>query len=261
VRFSARVGLFGFVAFRLFLSLLCLFAAFISSPALGDLPRDDQAEFWNRIADSVVVYVGETHSSRKDHEYELELIRGMIRRHIQFAVAWEMFDRTQQSDLDRFNEGQLSLAQLFARTGFEKSWATYSPLYAKILETTVRAKVPNIGLNAPTALAHKVALGQPLSHDEKKHIPTEFRIPAGAYRHFVELLGEHPGMKAADLPRFFAAQNVWDQTMAKTILEFHKKNPGAKLVVLTGRGHVQDGFGVPSYVHQKSAAKQFVLTP
>jgi uncharacterized iron-regulated protein len=266
VRFFASVGLCGFVVFRSFLCFLCLFAAVPSSIAFGDLLLGSeqpfkQPQFWNRIADAEVVYVGETHSSRKDHAYELELIRGMIRRRVQFAVGWEMFDRTQQSDLDRFNEGRLSLAELFARTGFDKSWATYSPLYGRILETTAHARIPNIGLNASAALAHKVAVGEPLSPDEKKQMPNEFRTPPGAYRHFVGLLGEHPGMKAGDLPRFFAAQNIWDQTMAKTILEFRKSNPGTKLMVLTGRGHVQDGFGVPNYVHQKSAAKQLVLLP
>jgi uncharacterized iron-regulated protein len=265
VRFSSAVGVCRFVSFvitRLSLSLLCLFAAFTSSTAFGDLLLGrEQPELWNRIAAAEVIYIGETHSSRKDHLYELELIRGMIRRRIQFAVGWEMFDRTQQSDLDLFNQGRLRLAELFARTGFDKSWATYSPLYARILETTVHANILNIGLNAPTALAHKVAKGEPLSPSEKKQIPTEFRIPAGAYHHFVGLLGEHPGMSAGDLPRFFAAQNVWDQTMAKTILEFRKRNPGTKLLVLTGRGHVQGGFGVPNYVHQKSTAKQLALLP
>ena len=269
MRFSASIGVCRFVSLaisRLSLSLLCLFAAVPTSAALGDillggeLPAK-QPELWNRIAAADVIYIGETHSSRKDHLYELELIRGMIRRRIKFAVGWEMFDRTQQSDLNRFNEGRLTLAELFARTGFDKSWATYSPLYARILETTARANIPNIGLNAPTALAHKVAQGEPLSPNEKKQIPTEFRVPAGAYRHFVGLLGEHPGMEPGDLPRFFAAQNVWDQTMAKTILEFHKRNPGTKLVVLTGRGHVQGGFGVSNYVQQKSATKQLVLVP
>jgi hypothetical protein len=39
----------------------------------------------------------------------------------------------------------------------------------------------------------------------------KFRVTAGAYRYFVHLLGEHPGMNQHDLPRFFAAQNLWDQ--------------------------------------------------
>jgi hypothetical protein len=30
---------------------------------------------------------------------------------------------------------------------------------------------------------------------------------------------------------------------------------------LTGRGHVQGGFGIPNYVRQKSSAKQLVLLP
>jgi len=246
--------------------LLLLWTTGFCLKALGNLPSGgehpaNRAEFRNRIAAADVIYIGETHSSRSDHKYELELIRSMIRSRIHFAVGWEMFERTQQADLDQFNEGKLSMAVLFARTGFEKSWAAYSPLYARILETTARAKITNIGLNAAPTLAHKVAAGEPLSPSEKKQIPTEFRLPSGAYRHFVGLVGEHPGMTSGDLPRFFAAQNVWDQTLAKTILEFHQRNPTTKLLVLTGRGHVQDGFGVPNYVHQKSALKQVVILP
>ncbi|MBV8214866.1 MAG: ChaN family lipoprotein [Verrucomicrobia bacterium] len=246
------------------LLLLCTIG--FCSDALGNLlfgaeQPAKHAELWTRIADVDVVYIGENHASRKDHAYEFELIRAMIRSRMRFAVGWEMFERGQQADLDRFDQGRLSLAELFARTGFQKSWATYSPLYARILETTAQANIPNIGLNAPTTLAHRLAAGEPLSLSEKKQVPTEFWIPAGAYRHFVRLLGEHPGMKQDELPRFFAAQNLWDQTMAKTILDFQKKNPATKLLVLTGRGHVQDGFGIPNYVRQKSAAKQSVLLP
>ena len=147
-----------------------------------------QGEFWTRIADANVIYIGETHDSRRDHEYEPELIRSMIRSRMHFAIGWEMFERTQQCELDRFSERRLSLAKGLARTGFEKSWGSYSPLYARILEATAQASVPNIGLNAPIALVHKVAKGEPLSLDEKKQIPKEFRVPAGAYRHFVHLL-------------------------------------------------------------------------
>jgi uncharacterized iron-regulated protein len=74
-------------------------------------------------------------------------------------------------------------------------------------------------------------------------------------------LGDHPGMQENDLSRFFAAQNLWDQTMAKTILEFRQKYPKTKLLVLTGRDHVKGGFGIPNYVSQKSSAKQLVLFP
>src|SRR5258705_11032574 len=62
-------------------------------------PSDE--EFWRGVAVADVVYVGEFHGDRANHEYELDLIRGMARRGIRFAVGWGMFDRSQPQDLDR----------------------------------------------------------------------------------------------------------------------------------------------------------------
>jgi uncharacterized iron-regulated protein len=219
------------------------------------------AEFWRGVAVADVIYIGETHSDRSSHEYELDLLRGMIRRGIHFAVGWEMFDRSQQADLDRFDQHMLSVHDLVRRTGFEKSWGRYSTLYLEMLSTTGKAKVKNLALNAPSWLAHKIARGESLSPSEGNEIPQEFTVPAGAYQNFVQLLGDHPRMQESDLSRFFAAQNLWDQTMAQTILEFRQKYPKTKLLVLTGRGHVKGGFGIPNYVSQKSSVKQLVLFP
>jgi uncharacterized iron-regulated protein len=222
-------------------------------------PSDE--EFWRGVAVADVVYVGEFHGDRTNHEYELDLIRGMARRGIRFAVGWEMFDRSQQPDLDRFDQHKLSLDDLVAQTDFEKSWGRYSPLYREMLQTAGRAKIKNVALNATSSLAHKLARGESLSPIEENEIPKEFSVPAGAYENFVQSLGDHPGMQESDLSRFFAAQNLWDQTMAKTILEFHQKYPKTKLLVFTGRGHVKGGFGIPNYVSQKSSMKQLVLVP
>jgi uncharacterized iron-regulated protein len=231
------------------------------SGAKSSAVASTDVEFWHGVALADVIYIGETHSDRASHEYELDLVRGMIRRGIRFAVGWEMFDRSQQTDLDRFDQRKLSLNDLLTQTGFEKSWSRYSPLYAEILKTTGKAKIRNVALNAPAWLAHKLARGEPLSSAEESEVPKEFTVPAGAYQNFVQLLGEHPGMQEGDLSRFFAAQNLWDQTMAKTILEFRGKYAKTKLLVLTGRGHVKGGFGIPNYVSQRSLAKQLVLFP
>ena len=90
-------------------------------------------------------------------------------------------------------------------------------------------------------------------------MPEGFVATEGAYKNFVSMIGDHPGMQRNDLRRFFDAQEVWDQTMAARILEFAKGHPGGKLVVLTGRGHLLGGYGVPFYVRQKSNLKQLVL--
>jgi uncharacterized iron-regulated protein len=233
----------------------------VHSGTRSSAATSSDVEFWRAVAGADVIYVGETHGDRRSHEYELDLIRGMMRRGIRFAVGWEMFDRSQQADLDRFDRHKVSLDDLLAQTGFEKSWGRYSPLYAELLQATQNGKIKNLALNAPSSLAHKLALGESLSPDEEHEIPKEFTVPAGAYENFVQLLGDHPGMQPSDLSHFFSAQNLWDQTMAKTILEFRQKHPKTKLLVLTGRGHVKGGFGIPNYLSQKSSAKQLVLFP
>jgi hypothetical protein len=77
VRFSASVELCRFVIFRFCLSFLCIFATFPASIAFGDLLLGSeqpakQADFWNRIADAEVVYIGENHGNRKDTEYRIK---------------------------------------------------------------------------------------------------------------------------------------------------------------------------------------------
>src|ERR1700751_888239 len=55
--------------------IFVFFVPFPSSTALGNLmlggeKLSKQPQFWSRIADAKVIYVGETHSSPKDHAYE-----------------------------------------------------------------------------------------------------------------------------------------------------------------------------------------------
>src|SRR5260370_28648506 len=118
----------------LWLLLVC--SVGFCSNALGKLPSGAEqsareGEFWTRITDANVIYIGETHDSRRDHEYELALIRGMIRRRMHFVVGWELFERTQQSDLDRFSERRRQLAAPVARTGLKNRWGNHSTLYAR----------------------------------------------------------------------------------------------------------------------------------
>jgi uncharacterized iron-regulated protein len=225
------------------------------------LHRQEGAALWRAVAEANVIYVGETHDKPTDHAYELRLVRGMIRRRITFAIGWEMFDQTQQALLNAWDRGAISLQQLFCDTGFDRGWAVYSPIYARILETAQRSARNNVALNAPPALVRKVARGQSLSLQEQSLLPRGFTTNQAAYRNFVSLMGEHPGLPAAYLRSFFAAQNVWDQTMAERILQFERPHSGAKLVVLTGRGHVSGGFGIPFYVRQKGALQQLILLP
>ena len=221
----------------------------------------ENAALWRLIDEADVMYIGETHDQAADHAYELRLVHGLIRRGVDFSVGWEMFDRTQQVLLDAWNQGAISRRQLFQATGFERGWEGYSSVYATILETVKRSGRKNAALNAPSVLVRKVARGQRLSRQERALLPHGFETDQAAYQNFVGLMGEHPGLEVDRIRTLFAAQNVWDQTMADRIVEFHRLRPRTKLVVLTGRGHVAGGFGIPFYVKQKGSVRQLILLP
>ena len=148
---------------------------------------------------------------------------------------------------------------MLAETDFAKHWGIYSPAYEQILQIAGKAGVPNLALNAPPELPRKIARGEPLTRGGESDDSNRIRCAQKGYRNFVAMMGDHPGMHEADQRHFFAAQNTWDQTMASRILEFKLRNPKVLLLVLTGRGHVSGGFGIPFYVRQKAHFKQIIF--
>jgi uncharacterized iron-regulated protein len=241
---------------------LCLGSCAIRSGTarIGGAAKSDE-HIWEKVEKADVVYVGEKHDDPVDHRYELALVDGLLKRKKKFAIGWEMFDKTQQSTLDAWASHAISLQAVLARTDFQKHWGKYSPAYEQILQIAGNAGVPNLALNASPELPRKIARGELLTGEERAMVPAGFVASEQAYRNFVAMVGDHPGMHEADQRRFFDAQNVWDQTMASIILEFKGRNPNVLLVVLTGRGHVTDGYGIPCYVRQKSKLKQLILLP
>ena len=133
-------------------------------------------------------------------------------------------------------------------------------MYEKILRWSLAEGVPSVALNAPAALSHKLALGQPLDASEKAMLPSGFHPLPGGYEHFTEQMAGSPHA-GADVRNLFQAQLLWEQTMATRIVEFLAAHPDEKLIVFIGRGHVEDGFGVPAFVMQKTDAAQLVVYP
>jgi uncharacterized iron-regulated protein len=232
----------------------------ISEPPLTMVGKS-RDELRQATQNADIIYIGEVHDNAVDHKYECAVVRNLIQSKVPFAIGWEMFDRTQQHLLDQWDSGEINLKALFRQTGFDQSWAVYSPVYGRILKIAQRWSCPNIALNAPQSLVHKIARNQSLTPKEKGMLPSGFSTDKSAYRNFVSLMGGHPGMPSARIRAFFAAQNTWDQTMADRILKFRftEGNGARKLVVLTGRGHVAGGFGIPLYVRQKARMKQLIL--
>ena len=156
-------------------------------------PANPDERFWHAVEKADVVYVGETHDDPADHQYELELIRGLLKRKMKFAIGWEMFDETQQGAIDAWASHAISLKEMLAKTEFQKHWGIYSPVYEQILQIAENANVTNLALNAPSELARKIARGEPFTAKERAMMPTGFVTTEQGYRNFVTMMGDHPG--------------------------------------------------------------------
>ena len=224
--------------------------------------RPATPEFWSTLGAADVIYVGETHTSAADHDYEFEIIKGLKARGIPFSIGWEMFEVSQQPLLDAWQSGGISLAELLRQTEWAKHWGKYSPTYERMLRWSRDAAVENYALNAPASLSRKISRGQPLTPEEQHLLPAGFRPLPGGLKNFKSQMGSHPGSGSINYERYYKAQTLWDQTMADRVVQFRKRDPANKLVVFAGRGHLGAGYGMPPYVKQKlTAVRQKILLP
>jgi uncharacterized iron-regulated protein len=235
----------------------------VGGPIPVSPPHEETAAeraYWDQLAPARIIYIGETHTSNSDHEYQLDVLKGLKARGVNFTVAWEMFDFTQQPVLDAWNAHHLTTDGMLEKTDFQPHWGAYSVMYEKILRWTQAEGIASFALNAPGPLSHKLAQGMALTPEDTAELPTGFRPLNGGYEHFAEQMAQapHPG---ANPENFYKAQLLWDQTMASRIVDFVNMHPEGKLVVLIGRGHVDGGFGVPAFVSQKTDAPQLVVYP
>ncbi len=171
-----------------------------------------------------------------------------------------MFDLTQQELLDQWAARQLTTETFLQKTDFQAHWGTLSVLYEKILRWSLAEGVPSLALNAPAALSHKLALGQPLDANEKAMLPSGYHPLPGGYEHFSEQMARSPHA-GAETAQPLPGPTPLGTNDGDAHRRIPRRAPGQKLVVLLGRGHVEDGFGVPAFVMQKTDAAQLVVYP
>jgi len=203
-----------------------------------------------------VVYLGEQHDSEADHAAQLEIIQALYAENPDIAIALEMFQRPFQPVIDRYLTGEISEAELVAQTEYERRWGFPWDYYAPMVRFAQENNLPVLALNAPSEVVRQVAregLGS-LQEQDFRYIPPleEIDISNTQYQDFVmAAFGSHGAHGELNFENFFAAQVLWDETMAATVAEFKQASPDTRVVVLAGSGHVIYGYGIPSRVARR----------
>ncbi len=188
-------------------------------------------QFLTKASAARVVYLGERHDREADHRGQLQLLE-VLRPD---AVGFEMFERPEQSWLDRSDLEEIEKGW---RWGFP--WAMYAPLVGWGKDNGARL----LALNAPRDEVRKVARGE-------MPVPPELLPGPAEYREQLKTVWLGHKGPPDGFERFFMAQCLWDETMAESLALYLENDPEARVAVIVGAGHVEHGWGIPQRVARR----------
>ncbi|MEM6449471.1 MAG: ChaN family lipoprotein [Cyanobacteria bacterium P01_D01_bin.105] len=223
------------------------------------LKATDNDSVLTAIAPSQVIYLAETHSDPADHQAQLEIIQALSAAG-EVAIGLEMFQRPFQEALDAYLAGEIDEAALIIASEYETRWGFDWNFYAPILRYAKENKIPLLALNTPAEITRKVARTglESLEGDDLRYIPpvSDIDLSDQAYRDWIaSVFNAHGGAgHSLNFDNFFAAQVLWDETMAERVVEQLAEQPESQVIVLTGEGHVLNDYGIPDRVERRLPA-------
>lgn len=211
-------------------------------------------ELMTKIRSERLIYVGETHTAFADHLLQLEVLRGMAARPEGLAVGVEWFQSRFQPVLDDYLAGKIDEAELLRRTEYYDRWRFDYRLYRPIIQFAKQKEIPIIALNASRELTDEIRrVGiDDLAEDMKKQLPDGYDFEDKVYEgQLREMFNLHQRDDAL-FQRFLEVQLTWDESMAQRVADYLKANPGGRILVLAGKGHVSGRSGIPNRVTRRT---------
>jgi len=218
----------------------------------------DQAQLLDELSKFDVVCLGEAHDAPRDHFAELAISEGLERRARvsgrALGIGFEMFQAPYSAALHSYGVGRLDDAGLRKRTHYDDRWGYPYAYYRPVLALGRAYGLPLKALNASRELTRAVAahgLTQ-LNPRLRRQLPAELDLEDREHRvQFDRLMADHPKGEGMDLDNFYAAQVVWDETMADNAARWVSSHaPMRQLVILAGNAHCRKA-AIPSRIERR----------
>ncbi len=211
-----------------------------------------------------VIYVGEEHDDPAHHRAQLQILESLHDRDPSVALGVEMVQRPFQPALDAWVAGESDEAALLEGIEWEERWGFDFALYRPLFVACRERGIPMVALNAEKELTRAVARsGIDGLDDEERALLPALDLEVEAHREMIEeALSGHPNMTPAFFERMYAAQVVWDETMAARVAETLDQETGpARMMVIAGAFHVRHGLGIPDRAARRGAAPHRIVLP
>lgn len=221
-------------------------------------------QFIEDIERSDIVFIGETHDAKKQHENQLDIIRNLYARKVPVAIGLEMFSAENQQQLDDWSKGKLDEQDF--KTIYARNWSYDWQLYRDIFIFARDNHIPMIALNVPKPIITKVVRqgSAALNDNDKKQIPPHMSWTLNPPQ--TEYLKRVTGQVFANKPRvipfanFYEAQALRNSAIAWNIAKYREKSPKNKIIVITGAWHAIKN-GAPEQLKQYGSLSYKVILP
>jgi len=207
-------------------------------------------ELYQQLAQTDVVFVGESHTDETTHRMELAIYEALLKlRQNRVALAMEMFERDAQSALDAYLAGELDESAFREKA---RPWENYRTAYRPLIERAKATKAPVIASNFPRSLRSRLAAEGPkvlesLEGPDKRLAPVELLPSSDAYwRRVDNAVRGHAGMMG-ESDRLHSTQSLWDNAMGESCARAIDQYPEHLVLHINGDFHSQYWDGT---VHQ-----------
>lgn len=207
-----------------------------------------------KVADSQVVFVGESHDLYEHHLNQLAVIADQHARHPVLAIGLEFIQQPFQSALDDYISGKIDENELLRRSEYFERWRFDYRLYRPIFRYAREHGIPLIALNIEKEITDQVREGgmESLNDEQRARIPQDIDRDDEKYRNRLEeIFKHHPQTESDDFERFLDVQLLWDEGMAERAVSWLREHQGGHMVILAGVGHLAYGTGIPNRLRRR----------
>lgn len=204
------------------------------------------------VKPGTIVIVGENHDLKGHQQKELSVMQTLRNQGLNVAVGMEFLQYPFQSFVDQYRSGLISETEFLKQV----KWGAdpYELYRDQILFADHTKNAQTVALNAPKDLTKRIAqVGlENLVDSEKALLPPNFTLGNSSYKQrFLDLMGGGHVSDPSVMDRYFAAQSVWDETMAWQASNYMNANPDQVMVIVVGEFHVQYGGGLPDRLNAR----------
>lgn len=208
-----------------------------------------------------IILMGEEHNDSIAHVAQADLLEDLYYlTKGRLSLSMEMWERDVQHVMDEYLMGLISERNFIRES---RAWGNYED-YKPMIEFAKAKRIPVICANTPARYTNMVTRGtlealRKLPKSVKRNYlpPLPVDTLRGAYyTKFLEAMGGHtaPGMY------LYQSQNLWDATMAHSILEAMQADPFQKVIHMNGRFHSDEYLGVAARLMAYHAPRYKVVT-